>query len=346
MLLNQQCLITPQTLQDEFPLSSEAKATVAHNRHIISQILQGKDDRFLIIVGPCSIHDPDAAREYAELLHQAIKQYSQELFIVMRVYFEKPRTTGGWKGLISDPFLNGSFDVNTGLRLARKLLQDLNALGIPLGTEFLDTIVPPYLCDLISWTAIGARTSASQIHRELASGLPIPVGFKNSMDGNIKIAIDGITVASQPQSMLTLNQEGAPILIRTNGNKLGHLILRGGEQGPNYELKHIRYAEQLLNEAHVLSSLIIDCSHGNSMKNHEQQGLVLDTVIHNMQHSKIIKGIMIESNLIAGKQTLNSHSSLTYGQSITDGCLSWQETLPLLEKLAIHKQQRLEVFTI
>lgn len=331
----QRPLITPQNLLEEFPLSATAFETVQQARHNISQIFEGRDKRFLVIVGPCSIHDPKSAMEYAQQLKKIIKRFSHYLCVVMRVYFEKPRTTMGWKGFISDPFLDNSFDTNAGLRMARKLLLDINNLGVPAATEFLDTTIPVYLNDLISWTAIGARTSSSQIHRELASGLSMPVGFKNTIDGNIKIAVDAANVASHPHYYFSINQQGTPVVTRTSGNKNSHIILRGSEHAPNYHFSDVQHAIKLLNESNFPQRIIIDCSHGNSMKNYSQQKIVADTVtgyIH--QNISAIKGVMIESNLVAGKQILNAHSPLVYGQSITDGCISWEETLPLLEQFA------------
>lgn len=327
-------LITPQALEQEFPLSVQSIESVLESRRTVTHIMQGKDDRFLMIVGPCSIHDPQAALEYAELLRAAAIRFADELYIVMRVYFEKPRTTVGWKGLISDPFLNGSFDMNSGLRIARQLLLDLNKLGMPAATEFLDVIIPHYLSDLISWCAIGARTSASQIHRELASGLPMTVGFKNSIDGNIKIAVDAVQVASLPHHFLSIDNKGSPTIIHTKGNHTCHIVLRGSTHEPNFETPYIENAARTLKEAGLIPRLMVDCSHGNSMKNYQLQYNVINSVISQLKNSNVISGIMLESNLVAGFQSLDSSAPLIYGQSITDGCLSWKETLSLLEKLA------------
>ncbi|MHB1948521.1 MAG: 3-deoxy-7-phosphoheptulonate synthase [Gammaproteobacteria bacterium] len=331
---SQRPLIQPKILLDELPLTQKAADTVRHARETTQQIMQGKDHRLLVIVGPCSIHDPNAALDYANLLHTAAEQFADDLFLVMRVYFEKPRTNVGWKGLISDPYLNESYDINHGIRLARKLLLDLNTLGIPAATEFLDTMIPLYLSDLISWTAVGARTSASQLHRELASGLPMPVGFKNSIDGNATIAVDAVKVAAHSHHFLSFTTEGLPTIIRTEGNPNCHVILRGSQHSTNYESHHVQQVATSLKEAKLTQRLMIDCSHGNSMKNYLRQKDAVDSIVAQLNAGiQIIGGVMLESNLIAGKQTLGIQP-LIYGQSITDGCVSWEETLPLLEKLA------------
>lgn len=337
--LAEELLIAPKTLLQELPLTARALTTVSATRLAITEILQGIEQRLLVIVGPCSIHDPDAALEYGHLLQKAAQFYSDDLCLVMRVYCEKPRTTVGWRGLISDPFLNGHFDVNHGLSLARKLLLQLNAYGVPAATEFLDTIIPHYLSDLIAWTAIGARTSASQLHRELASGLAMPVGFKNSPDGNIQVAIDAVQVAAEPHHLLSFNADGKPIITRTPGNAAGHVVLRGSHLGPNHDANNVQHVTSLLKAAQLLPRIIIDCSHGNSRKNFSLQSQVAHDVMEQMrQGSSAVAGIMLESNLVAGKQDVCVGQPLTYGQSITDGCISWQETLPLLEKLARVRQ--------
>ena len=259
----------------------------------------------------------------------------------MRVYLEKPRTTLGWKGIISDPNLDGSFDINSGLKLARKLLLDLASIGLPTATEFLDTIIPQYLSDLISWSAVGARTSESQIHRELASGLRMPVGFKNSTDGNIKIAVDAVSTASYPHHYLSIDKDGTPIIVSTEGNDSCHIILRGGASEANYEKKYIKQSEDFLQQIKLHPTVMIDCSHGNSMKSSKGQPKVLEAIAKQISEGcKTISGVMIESNLVSGNQVLKSGKSLTYGQSITDECLSWVETLPLLDKLALAVNQR------
>lgn len=337
----QHALLKPERLFRELPLTQSIADTVLHARHVASQIMQAKDNRLLVIVGPCSIHDPQAALEYAGLLADAAARFADELFIIMRVYFEKPRTTVGWKGLISDPFLNGSFDMNSGLRLARKLLLDLNASGIPAATEFLDTMIPRYISDLIAWCAIGARTSASQLHRELASGLPLPVGFKNSTDGNVKIAIDAVNVASFPHHCLGINIEGVPMILHTSGNQRCHVILRGSYQGPNYDAHHVRQVSDALQAEQLIPRLMIDCSHGNSMKDYQRQCQVAHSIAEQLAAgSQAIGGVMIESHLVSGNQMLKANHSLVYGQSITDACISWEETFPLLEKLASAVRRR------
>jgi 3-deoxy-7-phosphoheptulonate synthase len=327
-------LINPEKLIAELPITETCLQTVIDARHVIEQIMHQADQRLLVIVGPCSIHNTQSALEYAELLSKAAKQFADKLFIVMRVYFEKPRTTIGWKGLISDPFLDGTFDINTGLRQARKLLLDINHLGLPAATEFLDSIIPHYLSDLISWCAIGARTSESQLHRELASGLPMPVGFKNSTDGNIQIAVDAIQVANQSHPFLTINMQGNAVLTRTPGNPNCHIVLRGSHSGPNFSEQHITEASLLLKNAKLNQSIVIDCSHGNSMKTHSLQVNVVENIIKQFTSDrKEIRGIMLESNLLAGKQNLHD-KPLVYGQSITDACMGWNETLKCLELLA------------
>jgi 3-deoxy-7-phosphoheptulonate synthase len=335
----EQPLITPDALLQALPAPAQTLTKISTARHAVKQIINGDDSRLLVVVGPCSIHDPKAALEYAHLLKEAAKKFADELFIVMRVYFEKPRTTIGWKGLISDPFLDGSFNINQGLKLARQLLLDLTDLEIPAGTEFLDTMTSHYLHDLISWGAIGARTSESQIHRELASSLAMPIGFKNTTDGNFKIAIDAVKVAKHPHYFLSMNSQGIPSVRNTSGNDACHIILRGSQTFPNYHAEYVALAASALREANLKDRLIVDCSHGNSMKNYLQQRLVIDSIIEQLkQDSHTICGVMIESNLVAGKQTLQPNQPLKYGQSITDACLAWEDTLPLLEKLAQAKK--------
>jgi 3-deoxy-7-phosphoheptulonate synthase len=338
---SEQPLIKPKALINKQPLVESALKTVEKTRQNIRQIIQGKDDRLLVIVGPCSIHDPEATLHYAEILQAAASQFAAELCIIMRVYFEKPRTAMGWKGLISDPWLDQSYDVNYGLMLARKLLIHLNQLGLPAGTEFLDTLTPHYLSDLIAWCAIGARTVESQTHRELASGLPMPVGFKNNTDGNIKAAIDAVIVAQHSNQLLGITRKGVPSIIRTLGNPDCHIILRGSNTAPNYAAHYIEAAAALLRKAQLIPRVMIDCSHGNSMKDYQRQGIVIQALVEQLNNgSEFISGIMLESNLIAGKQALNAKQALVYGQSITDGCLSWKDTLPLLEKIALAVRER------
>lgn len=333
-------VIKPNELINELPLTPDLGKFIHNARKQVSDILERKDKRLLVIVGPCSIHDTDAALEYAQLLKSAAEQFSNELYFVMRAYFEKPRTTIGWTGLINDPYLDASYNINHGLKLARKLLLDINRLGVPAGTEFLNPVTPQYLSDLISWSAIGARTVESQIHRELASSLPMPVGFKNNTDGNIKTAIDAANVARQSHHLLTINHDGQLTQSCTQGNPYTHLILRGGNAAPNYTDEYIKKSVDLLQDSQLNPYLIVDCSHGNSMKDHQRQSIVINTLIEQcIQSSQTICGVMLESNLISGKQELKPNESLVYGKSITDACVSWSETLPILDKLAsaLHK---------
>jgi 3-deoxy-7-phosphoheptulonate synthase len=330
-----QPLMSPDRLLTMFPLTLDAYNTVRETRESIRHIIGGTDKRLLVIVGPCSIHDTQAALDYASLLIEAANRFQNELVIVMRVYFEKPRTTVGWKGLISDPFLDGDLDVNHGLSLARKLLLELNNKGLPAATEFLDPLIPQYLSDLISWCAIGARTSESQLHRELASALTMPVGFKNSTDGNIQVAIDAVQVAAQTHSFLSINRQGIPTIMRTLGNHTSHIILRGSNRRPNFSEKHVRSALATLQSAKLTPRLMIDCSHGNSRKDYRLQSKVVHAVINQLKSGLTgICGIMLESNLVEGKQSLSAKKSLIYGQSITDGCIGWEETVSLLEVIA------------
>lgn len=335
-------LLSPAILEEDLPLSEAGAALVHRARREIGDILAGRDDRLLVVVGPCSIHDPAAALDYARKLKPLAELFSRDLLIVMRVYFEKPRTVVGWKGLINDPHLDGSFMVNTGLRLARKLLLDINAAGLPIGTEFLDTTLGQYYADLISWAAIGARTTESQIHRELASGLSMPVGFKNRTDGDLQVAVDAIVSASHPHWFPSLTREGAPAVLATTGNAEGHLVLRGGSRtGPNYSAEHIAQAVALLKKTSALPVVLVDCSHGNSGKQHDRQVAVAEDVAGQIGGgSRAIIGVMIESNLVAGAQKHEAGKPLTYGQSITDACLGFEETLPLLEKFAAAVRQR------
>ncbi len=327
------------------PLDESLIKAIYEARRIIKAILQGKDTRLLVVLGPCSLHDEKSALEYAEKLKKAADQYSDQLYVVMRTYFAKPRTTKGWKGLIYDPFLNESHDMEQGLLLTRKILLQINRL-LPAACEFLDLITPCYFQDLISWSAIGARTTASQTHRELASGLPMPVGFKNSIDGNIQIAIDAAQAAAAPHHYLGLNAEASPVVIQTLGNEASHIILRGSPLSPNYSAEHIHHTVHALLAAHLEPRLIIDCSHDNCGKRYKQQAAVVDDLsqrIKSHQHhlgSFPICGVMLESHLLGGQQALQHPLNLRYGQSITDPCLSWQETEPLLEKLAMAVQAR------
>ncbi len=326
-------LISPRKLVTEFPISNRVSDHVFRSRETIKNILTGKDKRLLSIVGPCSIHDIDSALEYADKLSSLGKKYSDRLFLVMRVYFEKPRTTIGWKGLIADPYLDGSADMPHGLKIARKLLLKINAIGLPAATETLDPIIPQYIADLVSWTAIGARTTESQTHREMASGLSMPVGFKNSTDGNLQTPLDAMTSSLHPHSFLGINQRGETAVVRTKGNPNVHIILRGGKSGPNYGPEHVRETIELLTKARLPQGIIIDCSHSNSWKHHENQEKVLKSILcqRNSGTSSLV-GFMLESNLKPGNQPIPGNlSELAYGISITDECIGWDKTKELLE---------------
>ncbi len=327
-------LLTPDDLAQQFPIDEESSELVHKSRLAIESILDRKDDRLLVVVGPCSIHDLKAARQFAEQLKPIADELSERLFVVMRVYFEKPRTVIGWKGLINDPDLDGSFHINKGLRLARQLLVEVAQLGLPTGTEFLDTTLGQYYADLISWGAIGARTAESQVHRELASGLSMPVGIKNRTDGNIQVAIDAIQSARSRHLFPSLTKSGAPAIFETSGNAYCHLVLRGGTStGPNYEPDHVAGARRSLRAADLPEIVMIDCSHGNSQKQPEKQEDVLSSVMQQINLGETaICGLMLESHLRAGRQDLSG--SLEYGKSITDGCLGFAETVDLLRRLS------------
>jgi 3-deoxy-7-phosphoheptulonate synthase len=327
-------LSPPSHLLREFPLRDAAAERVFGTRQAIHRILHGMDDRMLVIVGPCSIHDPRAALEYARRLVGERERLKDRLEIVMRVYFEKPRTTVGWKGLINDPDLDGSFDINKGLRIARQMLVEINELGLPAGTEFLDMITPQYFADLISWGAIGARTTESQVHRELASGLSCPVGFKNGTDGNVRIALDAIKAASQPHHFLSVTKGGHSAIVSTNGNEDCHMILRGGK-APNYDRASVEAACREAGTAALACRLMIDASHGNSQKKPENQIVVARDVAEQLADGESrVFGMMIESHLVAGRQDLVAGRELTFGQSITDGCIAWEDTIGVLDTLA------------
>ncbi|MCB1695824.1 MAG: 3-deoxy-7-phosphoheptulonate synthase [Pseudomonadales bacterium] len=327
-------LISPEQLIAEISVSDRAAETVANARQAIHRILTGEDDRLLVIVGPCSIHDPAAAREYAGLLKAAADKLSADVFVVMRVYFEKPRTTVGWKGLINDPDLNNTFQINKGLHLARQLLLDLADLGLPAGTEYLDLISPQYYADLVSWGAIGARTTESQTHRELASGLSCPVGFKNATDGDIQVAVDAIRSASQPHHFLSVTKQGHSAIFQTAGNEDCHVILRGGKH-PNYDMFSVDDASALLAKAGLAARIMIDASHANSRKIPARQiDVASDVATQVARGSRSIFGLMLESNLVEGRQDVVAGRALTYGQSITDPCMNWQDTESLLQELA------------
>jgi len=322
-------LTPPQQLKHQLPLSGQAKRTVVNSRLTIQNILNGHDNRLMVISGPCSIHDIDSAKEYATRLHKLHQEYSDKLFIIMRVYFEKPRTNVGWKGLINDPELDGSNNINLGLRKARSLLLWLAELGLPVATEALDPISPQYISDLISWSAIGARTTESQTHREMASGLSMPVGFKNSTDGSLDSAVNAILAASAPHSFIGIDNSGQTALLHTRGNPDCHIILRGGTQ-PNYDQQSIANCIDKLQQKKLSTAVIIDCSHGNSNKDHNNQPKVMQDVVKQIiAGNHHIKGVMLESHLREGNQSLGAN--LTYGQSITDSCISWEVTEKLLK---------------
>jgi 3-deoxy-7-phosphoheptulonate synthase len=337
-------VIAPAQLEAEVPLSERAARTVVSARASIQKLLRGEDDRLLLITGPCSIHNTEAARDYAGRLKPLIDELAGDLLIVMRVYFEKPRTTVGWKGLINDPGLDGSFRINDGLHIARRLLVDLNEMGVPAATEFLDPISPQYVADLIAWGAIGARTTESQVHRELASGLSCPIGFKNSTDGGIQIAIDAIEAASHPHHFLGVTKAGHSAILATTGNPDCHLILRGGNGRPNYDPESIKDASAKLAKAGLRALLCVDCSHANSEKCHERQVEVGYEVARQIAQGEthIFAG-MLESHLVAGRQDLVPGKPLTYGQSITDACMGWSDTEPLLREFARATRARRQV---
>lgn len=335
-------LIPPAILMEELPATEAASELVAGAREDATRIIRGDDDRLLVIVGPCSIHDPVAALEYADRLVDARNRHLDDLCIFMRVYFEKPRTTVGWKGLINDPGLDGSFDINRGLRTARKLLVDLAVKGLPIGTEFLDTISPQFVADLMSWGAIGARTTESQVHRELASGLSVPVGFKNGTDGNVQIAIDAIGAARDPHHFLSVTKQGLSAIVSTAGNDACHVILRGGKSGPNYAADDVADVTARLRAKGCVNRVMVDCSHGNSMKDYKKQPLVAAAVAEQVAAGNIDTcGVMLESHLKEGRQDIGDDpSNLVYGQSVTDACISWEMTEPVLERLARAVRQR------
>lgn len=333
-------LITPAHLIRELGVSEKAETTAADARIALHRILHGQDDRLMVVIGPCSIHDTKAAMEYANRLIKERQRFAGELEIVMRVYFEKPRTTVGWKGLINDPYMDNSFRINEGLHMARELLLHINELGLPAGTEFLDVISPQYIADLISWGAIGARTTESQVHRELASGLSCPVGFKNGTDGNVKIAVDAIKAASQPHHFLSVTKGGHSAIVSTLGNEDCHVILRGGKT-PNYDAASVEQACKDIAANGLASRLMIDTSHANSSKKPENQIPVCADIARQVAAGDTrIVGVMIESHLVAGRQDLIPGKELTYGQSVTDGCISWEQSLGVLEGLAEAVKQR------
>ncbi len=327
-------LAPPIEIISALPMTEKAAATTFETRQQIHDVLSGRDDRLLVIIGPCSIHDPKAGLEYAERLKGVKAKLADDLLIVMRVYFEKPRTTVGWKGLINDPYMDDSFQINDGLKLARKLLLEINEMGVPGGTEYLDTMSPQYVNDLISWGAIGARTTESQIHRELASGLSCPIGFKNGTDGNLKIAVDAIRSAAHPHHFLSVTKMGHSAIVSTTGNPDCHVILRGGKE-PNFDAASIAAAAKELVAVKLAANLMVDFSHANSRKDHQRQMEVGDNVAEQLRGGeRRIFGVMVESHLQPGRQDLVAGKPLTYGQSITDACIGWDDSVKLLETLA------------
>jgi len=337
-------VVAPVQVHDEIPMTETAAKTILQARTDIHKVLTGEDDRLVVIVGPCSIHDTKAACEYAGLLKTVKEELKKELIIIMRVYFEKPRTTVGWKGLINDPELNYSFDINKGLRVARQLLLDLNNQGVPAATEYLDLITPQYISDMISWGAIGARTTESQVHRELASGLSCPVGFKNATDGGIKIAIDAINSAMSPHHFLSVTKAGHSAIFSTLGNDDAHIILRGGNDEPNYDAVNVEKVAEGLVQSNLAANIMIDFSHANSLKQCQRQLVVAEDVSGQIARGDHrIMGAMVESHLVAGRQDIAEGQPLLYGQSITDACLGWDDTVQLLHGLATAVQERRKV---
>lgn len=330
-----QVVLPPVAIKEKYPLTDVARKTVLEARKDIEKIISGEDDRLVVITGPCSIHDPQAAIEYAQKLSVLREQYKDTLHIIMRVYFEKPRTTVGWKGLINDPYLDGSYKINDGLRIGRKLMLDVNNLGVPAAVEFLDILSPQYFDELISWGAIGARTTESQLHREMASGLSCPVGFKNNTDGSIKIAIDAIQAAKAEHSFLTVTKYGHSAIVRTQGNEFCHLILRGGKSAPNYSQEFVKAADEELAKAKLPQKVMIDFSHANSSKQYKKQVEVCADVSGQIANGdKSIFGVMIESHLVEGRQDCKDPKCLTYGQSITDACVGWEDTELIIKQLS------------
>lgn len=331
-------LMTPALLQERQPLGDTAAQFVEQHRREIADVLHGRSDRLLAIVGPCSIHDHAQAMEYAHQLQKVAQQFKEELLIIMRVYFEKPRTTTGWKGYINDPLMDDSFQVDVGMERARKFLLDVAEIGLPAATEALDPISPQYLGDLIAWTAIGARTTESQTHREISSGLSTPVGFKNGTNGDVAIAVNAILSASRPHSFLGINGQGRTSIVRTRGNRYGHLVLRGGDGRPNYDTVSVRMAQQALLKAGLPANIVVDCSHANSYKNPDLQPLVMADVVNQIRMgNRSLVGVMIESNLVDGNQPIPSDmKQLKYGCSVTDACIDWETTERMLLDAAQH----------
>lgn len=346
-VIAQDVLITPDQLKAAVPMSPQARQTVTEGRQVIRNILDRRDPRMFVVVGPCSIHDVDAAMDYARRLRALAEEVNDTLVVVMRVYFEKPRTTVGWKGLINDPYLNDTFKIEEGLHIGRRLLLAINELGLPAATEALDPISPQYLHDLISWSAIGARTTESQTHREMASGLSSAVGFKNGTDGNLAVAINALKSVSRPHRFLGMNYQGQSAIIHTRGNQYAHIVLRGGSNGPNYDSVHIKLCEQELEKAGIAANVMVDCSHANSDKKPELQPLVMENVANQvLEGNRSIMGLMVESNLSAGNQPIPADlCDLKYGVSVTDGCIGWDATqeaiLAMRDRLRTKLRERL-----
>jgi 3-deoxy-7-phosphoheptulonate synthase len=334
-------LVAPEQILEQLPLSPEQEDAVVARRSEVAGILDRSDDRLLVIVGPCSVHDVDAARDYAERLSAKAAELRDNLSVAMRVYFEKPRTTTGWKGMINDPHLDGSGDVNTGLRMARRLLREVLDLGLGIGCEFLDPITPQYISDVVAWGAIGARTTESQIHRQLASGLSMPVGFKNGTDGNVKVAVDAVRAAESPHAFAGVDVAGAPAILHTEGNPDCHILLRGGRGAPNYDDRTVTDALEQLRAAGLPQRLVIDASHDNSGKDHTRQPQVVAEIARQVAAGNdAIVGVMMESFLVAGRQDLDPGGEMVYGQSITDACIDWETTVPALDRLAAAARER------
>ncbi len=328
-------LISPAILMQDFPAGHEASKVVFDAREAFRRILKKEDDRLAVMVGPCSIHDTVAAIDYAGRLAEVIGKYEKDLLLMMRIYFEKPRTTVGWKGLINDPFMDGSYNINSGLRMSRGLLLRIAEMGVPAATEFLDVITPQYISDLIAWGAIGARTTESQVHRELASGLSMPIGFKNGTSGSVQIAVDGIVSAAHPHCFLSVTKQGVSAIVSTRGNDSCHVILRGSTQGPNFSPEHVRKAWEMQQKAGIANRLMIDCSHGNSHKKWQEQHLVAEAVAAQLAAGEDnIGSVMIESNICSGNQKCEPGKPLAYGVSITDACVDWDGTVAMLDTLA------------
>ncbi len=335
-------LISPHALKTKYPSTEETDTLVFESRRTIKKILKREDPRLLAVVGPCSIHDRNAALEYAEKLKKLSLEVSDQFFLVMRIYFEKPRTTVGWRGMILDPDMDGSYDIEKGIEIARRLLKDISELGVPAGSEMLDPIIPQYISDFLSWAAIGARTTESQVHRNLASGLSMPVGFKNSTSGNLQLAVNAMKTAYQQASFIGIDQSGGTAVFRTTGNDACHIILRGGDNGPNYYEEDVEEAVRLMNDAGMYSALVVDCSHANSGKKFTRQRRVFRSVVDQILYGQMnVAGVMLESNLLEGNQKIPADlSQLTYGVSITDACIGWKETETLLRGAAESLRKR------